>query len=187
MKIKASYLLPIAIFLAMVAVFGLVLYQISQGRDIKEVPSPLIGKPVPRFELPMLLNPEQNFSSEQLKGRVSLVNVWASWCVSCRYEHELLVSMSKNTDIDIIGINYKDERVDALQWLRRLGNPYEAIIFDFDGRAAIDWGVYGTPESFIVDPQGIIRYKHTGPISEEKLQSEILPLVAELRQQGKAA
>ena len=184
---KASYLLPIAIFMAMVAIFGLVLYQISQGRDIKEVPSPLIGKAVPQFELPLLLKPEQTFSSTQLKGRVSLVNVWASWCVSCRYEHDLLVTLSRNTDLSIIGINYKDERFDALKWLKDFGNPYEASIYDYDGRAAIDWGVYGTPESFIVDQQGIIRYKHTGPISEEKLQSEILPLVRELKQQGRAA
>jgi len=95
--------------------------------------------------------------------------------------------MSRDTDISIIGINYKDEREDALKWLRDMGNPYEASIFDYDGRAAIDWGVYGTPESFIVDQQGIIRYKHTGPISVEKLETEILPLVRELRQQGGAA
>jgi cytochrome c biogenesis protein CcmG/thiol:disulfide interchange protein DsbE len=184
---KAGYLLPIGIFLAIAAVFGLVLFQISQGRDIKEVPSPLIGKAVPQFELPLLLKPGQTFSSEQLKGQVSLVNVWASWCVSCRYEHDLLVSLASNSDISIIGINYKDERADALKWLRDMGNPYEASIFDHDGRAAIDWGVYGTPESFIVDQQGIIRYKHTGPISVEKLESEILPLVRELRQQGSTA
>ena len=184
---KARYLLPAAIFFAMVAIFGLVLYQIGQGRNIKDVPSPLIGKAVPQFELPLLLKPDQTFSSAELKGKVSLVNVWASWCVSCRYEHDLLVSMSRDTDISIIGINYKDEREDALKWLRDMGNPYEASIFDYDGRAAIDWGVYGTPESFIVDQQGIIRYKHTGPISIEKLETEILPLVRELRQQGGSA
>jgi cytochrome c biogenesis protein CcmG/thiol:disulfide interchange protein DsbE len=172
--------------MAMVAVFGLVLYQIKQGRDIKEVPSPLIGKDVPQFELPLLLQPEQNFSSGQLRGSVQLVNVWASWCVSCRYEHELLMKMAE-AGISIVGINYKDERPDALKWLRDWGNPYTAIVYDYDGRAAIDWGVYGTPESFLIDKQGVIRYKITGPISEEKLQSEIWPLVRELNQEGGAA
>lgn len=184
---RARYLLPIAVFLVMVTVFGLVLYQISQGRDIREVPSPLIGKAAPEFEIPLLLEPQQTFSSEQLKGRVSLVNVWASWCVSCRYEHDLLVRISRNTDIPIIGINYKDERMDALQWLRDRGNPYEASIFDYDGHVAIDWGVYGTPETFIVDQQGVIRYKHTGPITMEKLRDEIMPLVNRLRKAGGTA
>lgn len=178
---KARFLMPIAVFMAMVAVFGLVLYQINNGRNIKEVPSPLIGKPVPQFELPRLLNTQKMFSSEQLKGRVTLVNVWASWCVSCRHEHGLLLDISRNTDIPIIGINYKDERADALRWLRDGGNPYEASVFDYDGRAAIDWGVYGTPETFVVDQQGVIRYKHTGPISNEKFQQTILPLIMELR------
>jgi cytochrome c biogenesis protein CcmG/thiol:disulfide interchange protein DsbE len=184
---KAKYLIPAAIFLGMVAIFGLVLYQIGQGRDIKEVPSPLIGKPVPQFELPLLLKPEETFSSEQLKGQVSLVNVWASWCVSCRYEHPLLVEMSRTLDIAIFGIDYKDERVDALKWLRDLGNPYDASVFDYDGRAAIDWGVYGVPETFVVDQMGVIRYKLTGPITEEKLEADILPLVEKLRKQGGAS
>ena len=184
---KARYLLPVTVFLVMVTVFGLVLYQINQGRNIREVPSPLIGRAVPQFELPLLLEPEQTFSSEQLKGRVSLVNIWASWCVSCRYEHDLLVQMSRNTDISIIGINYKDERADALKWLRDTGNPYEASIFDYDGRAAIDWGAYGTPETFVVDQQGVIRYKHTGPITEEKLRDEIMPLINKLREAGDTA
>ena len=168
-------------------IFGLVLYQIGQGRDIKEVPSPLIGKAVPQFELPLLLKPDQTFSAADLKGKVSLVNIWASWCVSCRYEHDLLVAISQNTDISVIGINYKDERRDALRWLREMGNPYEASVFDYDGRAAIDWGIYGTPESFIVDQQGIIRYKHVGPIDVETFEDEVLPLVRDLWRQGGAS
>lgn len=184
---KTRFLLPIALFLAMMAIFGLVLYQIGQGRDIKEVPSPLIGKPVPVFELPLLFDADKTFSSEQLKGKVTLVNVWASWCVACRYEHALLVKLSRDPDISIIGINYKDERAAALQWLRDLGNPYEVSIFDFDGRAAIDWGVYGVPETFIVDKQGIIRYKLTGPVTEKNLEAKILPLVKQLMLQGDAA
>lgn len=183
---KARYLIPAGIFLAMVAVFGLVLYQINQGRDIKEVPSPLIGKPVPAFELPLLLPEGQRFSSTQLQGRISVVNVWASWCVSCRYEHDLLMQMSRNLDVSIIGINYKDERVDALKWLRDRGDPYESTVFDHDGRVAIDWGVYGVPETFIVDQRGIIRYKLTGPITAEKLKDQILPLIEQLNQGSKA-
>ncbi len=184
---KTRFLMPMALFLVLISIFGLVLYQINNGRNIREVPSPLIGKAVPEFELPQLLNTNATFSSEQLKGQVSLVNVWASWCVSCRAEHGLLVDISRNTDIPIIGINYKDERPDALKWLRDGGNPYKDIIFDYDGRAAIDWGVYGTPETFVVDQQGIIRYKNTGPISPEKFRQTILPLIEELRQSGGAA
>lgn len=183
---KTKYLLPVGIFLSMAAVFGLVLYQIQQGRNIKEVPSPLIGKSIPQFQLPLLLKPDEQFSSEQLKGQVSLVNVWASWCVSCRHEHGLLVEMSRNLDMPIIGINYKDEREDALKWLRDFGNPYVASIYDYNGRAAIDWGVYGTPESFLIDQQGIIRHKVTGPITPEKLQTELLPLIQQL-QSGKTS
>lgn len=179
---KTRFMIPAAVFLLMVAIFGLVLYQINQGRNIKEVPSPLIGKTVPQFELPLLLKEGESFSSSQFSGRISLVNVWASWCVSCRHEHDLLMQMSRSLDIAMIGINYKDEKPDALKWLNERGNPYQATIYDYDGRAAIDWGVYGTPESFIVDKQGIIRYKHTGPITPDKLQQEILPLINQLKQ-----
>ena len=181
---KARFLLPIGLFFSMVAVFALVLYQINQGRNLQEVPSPLIGKPAPQFELPLLMNAQKSFSSAQLMGKVSLVNVWASWCVSCRQEHQLLVDLSQNKELSIIGINYKDEREDAMKWLRERGNPYAASIFDYDGRAAINWGVYGVPETFIVDRQGVIRYKHAGPISNEILQADILPLVKQLRQAG---
>lgn len=184
---KARFVLPVIVFVAMVGSFALVLYQINQGRDIRHVPSPLIGKAVPDFELPLLSDPAQTFSSRQLAdGRVSLVNVWASWCVSCRQEHDLLVEISRTRDVPIIGINYKDVRADALRWLHDLGDPYEASIFDNEGRAAIDWGVYGTPESFIVDQQGIIRYKLVGPMTAETLRTEILPLIYQLRESGPA-
>jgi len=174
---KVRFLLPVAIFLAIV-----VFLYIGLGRDPRHVPSPLIGKPAPDFELPLLYQLEKSLTDEDLKGRVSLVNVWASWCVSCRYEHELLMDISRNTDIPVIGINYKDEHADAMKWLRDRGDPYESIVFDYEGRAAIDWGVYGTPETFIVDQQGIIRYKHVGPITKEKLSQDLMPLIQGLKQ-----
>jgi len=174
---KIRFLLPAAIFLAIV-----VFLYIGLGRDPRHVPSPLIGKPAPDFELPLLYQLEKSLTDEDLKGRVSLVNVWASWCVSCRYEHELLMDISRNTDIPVIGINYKDEHADAMKWLRDRGDPYESIVFDYEGRAAIDWGVYGTPETFIVDQQGIIRYKHVGPITKEKLSQDLMPLIQGLKQ-----
>jgi cytochrome c biogenesis protein CcmG/thiol:disulfide interchange protein DsbE len=175
------YLIPVALF------FGILVFlYIGLGRDPQYVPSPLIGKPVPTFKLPLLTNTDKTFSSEDFKGKVSLVNVWASWCVSCRYEHQLLVDLANTTDVAIIGINYKDERADALQWLARLGNPYQATVFDYDGRVGIDWGVYGTPESFIVDTQGIIRYKHVGPLTAQDMQDKVMPMISELRQQSQS-
>lgn len=181
MNTPLRFLLPLGAFLCLAAVFGLVLFQISQGRDIREVPSPLIGKPAPAFELPLLAEPGRTMSSERFKGRVSMVNVWASWCVSCRAEHGVLLTMA-TAGVPIIGINYKDERAAALDVLAATGNPYEANVFDPDGRAAIDWGVYGTPESFIVDRKGVIRYKRVGPISVERMREEIMPLIEALRE-----
>lgn len=174
---KARYLIPIAVFLAMV-----IFLYIGLGRDPRRVPSPLIGKPVPVFDLPRLHAMDQRVTQDVLKGRVSLVNVWASWCVSCRYEHELLMQIARHTDIPIIGINYKDEHADALKWLADRGDPYETIVYDYDGRAAIDWGVYGTPETFVVDKQGIIRLKHVGPVNEKNLQDELMPLIRQLQE-----
>lgn len=173
---KTRYLIPVVVFLAMV-----VFLYIGLGRDPRYVPSPLIGKPAPDFDLPLLYQLEKNFTQENLKGKVSLVNVWASWCVSCRLEHGLLMQMSKNKEFPIIGINYKDEHVDATKYLREFGDPYATIVFDYEGRASINWGVYGTPETFIVDKQGIIRYKHVGPITVEKLQQNLLPILKELQ------
>ena len=181
MKTQLRYLLPVGMFLALATVFALVLFQISQGRDIREVPSPLIGKPAPAFDLPRLADRNLRFTSANLKGRVSMVNVWASWCVSCRAEHGVLMQMAA-AGVPIIGINYKDDRADARALLRATGDPYEATVFDPDGRAAIDWGVYGTPETFIVDKDGVIRYKRVGPISAERARDEIMPLIEALRQ-----
>ena len=181
------YFIPIMVFLMGIGVFSLVLYQINQGRNIQEVPSPLIGKPIPHFELPRLLDRQKTFSSRELKGQVTLVNVWASWCVACRAEHDLLVDLNSHAHIPIVGINYKDQAQDALQWLQELGNPYQVSVYDHNGRLAIDWGVYGVPETFVIDQEGIIRFKSIGPITIEKLQNKILPLIDQLKKTSGAA
>ncbi len=150
--------MPLIIFAALV-----VLLAIGLTLDPRRVPSPLIGKPAPEFELPLLIN-EGTFSSKDLLGQVTLVNVWASWCFACRQEHEVVKYMSSR-GVRIIGLNYKDEPADAKKWLARLGNPYQKIAVDYDGRVAIDWGVYGAPETFLIDRDGIIRHKVIGPLS----------------------
>jgi cytochrome c biogenesis protein CcmG/thiol:disulfide interchange protein DsbE len=147
------------------------------------VPSPLIEKPAPDFQLPELHDPTRTVGLSDLKGQVSLLNVWASWCVACRQEHPLFMELSASSDIPVYGLNYKDERSDAIQWLSKLGDPYEAIAADRDGRVGIDWGVYGVPETFVIDKRGIIRYKHIGPIDTESLRDTVIPLVLELRRE----
>lgn len=170
------YTVPLIIFVGLVFLFIFGLHN-----DPRLVPSPLIDKPVPEFELPLLHKPELTLKSVDLLGKVSLINVWASWCVSCRSEHPLLVDLARSSDITIYGLNYKDEREDALMWLNRLGDPYTESFFDYDGRVGIDFGVYGVPETFVVDKKGIIRYKQIGPITEEDLKTKILPLVEQLK------
>jgi cytochrome c biogenesis protein CcmG, thiol:disulfide interchange protein DsbE len=170
------YLAPLAIFALLVAF----LYR-GLSMDPKLVPSPLIGKPAPAFTLPRLDDPSATISNTDLKGKVTLLNVWATWCVSCRQEHETLVELAKTGQVDIYGLNYKDNRQDAKRWLARFGNPYIANAFDGSGRVAIDWGVYGAPETFIIDRNGIIRHKHIGPLTVDIINREILPLVAKLK------
>jgi cytochrome c biogenesis protein CcmG/thiol:disulfide interchange protein DsbE len=170
------YTLPLVIFIALVLLFIFGLHN-----DPRRIPSPLIDKPVPVFELPLLHRPELTLRSEDLQGEVTLINVWASWCVSCRYEHPLLVNLAQTSDLKIYGLNYKDERNAALMWLKQLGNPYAESIFDQQGSVGIDFGVYGVPETFVVDQDGIIRYKHIGPITHEDLETIILPLVQQLK------
>lgn len=170
------YLVPLAIFILLVAF----LYR-GLSLDPKRIPSPLVGKPMPEFSLPRLQDPAATISNTDLMGKVSILNIWATWCVSCRAEHEVLLQLAETGKVDIYGLNYKDERPKAQQWLTRLGNPYVANAFDADGRVGIDWGVYGAPETFIMDRQGIIRHKHIGPISVDDLNNEILPLIAELQ------
>lgn len=170
-----KFLLPLGVFLGLVAFLaaGLKL-------DPREVPSPLIDKPAPAFSLTQLENPAQTIRRDDLLGKVWMLNVWASWCVACRQEHPLLVKFAQNKLLPIYGLNYKDSRPDGLQWLARFGNPYDASLFDQDGRVGIDWGVYGVPETFIIDRQGVVRFKHIGPLTPDVIRSRIEPLVRQL-------
>ena len=170
------YLLPLGVFLVLVGFLA-----VGLRLNPREVPSPLINKSAPPFELPSLKKPDESIGLADLKKEVSLFNVWASWCVSCRHEHPLLVELSRQQLLPIYGLNYKDQREDALRWLRTLGDPYTASAFDHDGRVGIDWGVYGVPETFVVDHNGVIRHKHTGPITKRAWQETILPLIRELQ------
>lgn len=169
------YLAPLFAFLALA---GLLFKGLSL--DPRKVPSPLIDKPAPTFSLTRLKQPEVTLGSADLKGKVTLFNVWATWCVACRSEHPVLMQLAESGKVAIYGLNYKDDRAEAKRWLLRYGDPYLANAFDNDGRVGIDWGVYGTPETFIVDQQGIIRHKHIGPLTQEVVRDEILPLVEKL-------
>ena len=145
-----------------------------------EVPSPLINKPAPAFQLPQLHEPTKTFSAQEMKGKVWLLNVWASWCISCREEHPVLLELARAGAVPIYGLNYKDKREDAIEWLNDLGNPYLVSAADVDGRVGIDYGVYGAPETYLIDRDGVIRYKHIGPLTPDVLQGKILPLVKDL-------
>ena len=172
----AKFVVPFALFLLL----GVFLF-IGLQRDPSYVPSPLIGKPAPAFALPQLHKPEASFAPKDLQGKVWLLNVWASWCVSCRQEHPLLVELAKKGTVPIYGLNYKDPRDDALRWLQRYGDPYVLSIADAEGRVGIDYGVYGVPETYVIDRAGVIRYKQIGPVTQDVLEKTILPLVAELQ------
>ncbi|MEI6801527.1 MAG: DsbE family thiol:disulfide interchange protein [Burkholderiales bacterium] len=173
---KAKFLIPLALFGVMVAFLA-----VGLRLDPHEVPSPLVNKPAPVFQVPQVEQPELEFASADLKGKVWLLNVWASWCVACREEHPVLMNFSRAQMIPIIGLDYKDQRKDALSVVKRSGNPYDIIAFDADGRVGIDYGVYGVPESYLIDKNGIIRYKHIGPITQEALTKTIIPLINELK------
>ncbi|RKZ46744.1 MAG: DsbE family thiol:disulfide interchange protein [Gammaproteobacteria bacterium] len=171
------YLLPLALFAVLVLFLA-----IGLGIDPKRVPSPLIDKPLPAFNLPKLKTPDYNIKSTDFYGEVVLLNVWASWCVSCRAEHPLFVELAKsNNGPSIYGINYKDKRTDAIEWLKYFGNPYQASAFDQHGLTGIDLGVYGVPETYIIDRSGIIRYKHIGPVTQDALNKKIMPLIKKLK------
>ena len=166
-----------------VAALMIVLYA-GLSINPREVPSPLIGKPAPAFDLPTLGSAPARMSNVDLQGRVTLLNVWASWCVSCRVEHPLLVDLARSTKVFIVGLNYKDEPAAARKWLGALGDPYAHSIVDQDGRLGIDWGVYGVPETFVVDQAGVIRLKHIGPLTPADLTDKILPLIRQLESVG---
>ena len=169
------YLLPLGIFIVIAVFLG-----IGLKLDPREVPSPLIDKPAPAFSLPQLQQPALMFSRDDMKGKVWLLNVWASWCVACRDEHPVLVEFARTKAVPIVGLNYKDERVDGMRWLSQFGDPYQLSAFDYDGRTGIDYGVYGVPETFLIDKKGVIRYKRIGVVTPEILRDKILPLVREL-------
>jgi cytochrome c biogenesis protein CcmG/thiol:disulfide interchange protein DsbE len=163
-----------AAFIALV-----VLLAAGLGLNPREVPSPLIGKPAPPFELPLLEAPEKTFTQKEMLGKVWILNVWASWCPPCLVEHPVISELAKSEAV--VGLNYKDAREDALPWLKRNGNPYRLSVSDPGGRIAIDYGVYGVPETYVIDQRGVIRYKHVGPVSPDVAQRKIAPLLKELR------
>ena len=169
------YLIPLALFGVLV-----IFLAIGLGHDPREVPSPLINKPAPAFQLTQLHQPTKTFSTQEMRGKVWLLNVWASWCVSCREEHPVLIDLSRKGMLPIYGLNYKDRREDGLGWLREFGDPYVLSAVDSDGRVGIDYGVYGVPESYLIDREGVIRFKQIGPVTPEVLEKKILPLAREL-------
>jgi cytochrome c biogenesis protein CcmG/thiol:disulfide interchange protein DsbE len=164
-------------FIALVVLLGLGL-----KLNPREVPSPLIGKPAPHFELPLLHEPDKRFSQKDMLGAVWVLNVWASWCPPCLQEHPVVTELSKT--VAVIGLNYKDAREDALPWLKRNGDPYRLSVYDAAGRIAIDYGVYGVPETYVIDKQGVIRYKRIGPLTPEIARKKLEPLVKDLRSRG---
>lgn len=176
-----KYLIPLAIFLVL-AVF----LAIGLTRDPHELKSVLINKPAPAFHVPELKAPDKTISNEDMRGKVWLLNVWASWCVACREEHPYLLKYAESKVVPIYGLNYKDRREDALAWLGELGDPYTASAVDLDGRVGIDYGVYGAPETYVIDQAGMIRLKHVGPIMPDVWSEKILPVVQELNRQGAA-
>ena len=170
--------LPVVIFAGLVVFFA-----IGLGINTRVVPSPLIGKKAPMLDLPALADGEQNITTDALQGRVWLLNVWASWCVGCRVEHPVIERLA-GEGAYIVGLNYKDAPADARQWLAEWGNPYQQIAVDKDGTRGLDWGVYGVPETFVIDAAGVIRYKHVGPLADEDLQRTMRPLLVQLRREG---
>jgi cytochrome c biogenesis protein CcmG/thiol:disulfide interchange protein DsbE len=150
----------------------------------RQVPSPLIGKPAPAFELPLLHEPDKTFSQKDMLGAVWILNVWASWCPPCLAEHPIVTDLARSGVAPVVGLNYKDAREDALPWLKRNGDPYKLSVFDQAGRIGIDYGVYGVPETYVIDQKGVIRYKHIGPLTPEIAAKKIRPLIGELNGRG---
>lgn len=169
------YLIPLAVFLALVGFLA-----VGLKLDPKEVPSPLIGKPAPDFALTRLDQPALTIRRDDLLGKVWMLNVWASWCTACREEHPVLLDFARRRLVPVYGLNYKDQRGAGLRWLGNYGDPYETSLYDPDGRTGIDWGVYGVPETFVIDRQGVVRYKHIGPLTPEVIRERIEPLLRQL-------
>ena len=169
-------LIPLAVFGVLVAFLALGL----RGNP-RDLPSALIDRPAPNFRVATLASPEQAMGTPDLRGQVWVLNVWASWCTACRLEHPLLVDFARGGAVPVYGLNYKDKRDDARKWLANFGDPYQQSFFDADGRVGMDFGVYGVPETYVIDRQGVVRFKHTGALTPEVLQQQILPLVRRLR------
>lgn len=172
-------LLPLIAFIVLV-----VFLAIGLTKDPRKLPSPFIGKAAPTFNLPLLHQPDKTFSPEYMQGKAWILNVWASWCVSCRAEHQVLNELVQNNKVNLIGLNYKDEVVDARRWLNQLGDPYQLSISDVEGLTGIDWGVYGVPETFVIDKKGIVRLKHTGPVTRKDIKEKIVPLLKQLEKES---
>ena len=169
------FVIPLVLFVVLV-----VFLAIGLRHDPHEVPSPLINKAAPGFQLAQLRDPAKRFSADEMRGKVWLLNVWASWCITCRDEHPLLLGYARSKAVPIYGLNYKDKREDALSWLGELGDPYVLSVSDLDGRVGIDYGVYGAPESYLIDRNGVIRFKQVGPVTPDIWEQKILPLAREL-------
>jgi cytochrome c biogenesis protein CcmG/thiol:disulfide interchange protein DsbE len=179
---KLVFLLPLVSFVALAVAMG---WGLTRNPD--DLPSALVGKPVPEFDLPPVKGRTLGLSSADLQGQVSLVNVFASWCVPCRDEHPILMRLSEQGSVAIYGLNYKDRPDDAQRWLNALGDPYDRTGADIDGRVAIDWGVYGVPETFVIDSDGTIAHKHIGPFTQAIMDDTIVPLIQELQARGEPA
>ena len=173
---KAKFLIPLLLFIVLIGFLA-----VGLNRDPHEVPSPLINKAAPAFEIAQLEQANKTFSPASMKGQVWILNVWASWCVACREEHPVLVELAQSQVAPLIGLDYKDKREDALAMLSRQGNPYLLSAYDANGRVGIDYGVYGVPETYVIDRDGVIRFKHIGPITTQVLNQKIYPLVSELK------
>jgi cytochrome c biogenesis protein CcmG/thiol:disulfide interchange protein DsbE len=171
---------------ALIAAFVLLVGLLAVGLRLnpREVPSPLVGKPAPGFELPLLHAPEKTFSQKDMLGTVWVMNVWASWCPPCLVEHPIVTELARSGIAPVVGLNYKDEREDALPWLRKHGDPFKVSVYDRAGRIALDYGVYGVPETYVIDRKGIIRYKHIGPLTPEVAEKKLRPLIEELAKGG---
>lgn len=174
--------LPLVVFGLLAALLAAGVW-LSRNPNRDALPSPLVGKPAPTFALPVLHEPGRTVSSADLRGAPYLLNVWGSWCPACRDEHPVLTRFAETRTLRVIGYNWKDEPADALRWLEQFGNPYWLVLADQEGQAAIDWGIYGAPETFLVDANGIVRWKHVGPLTDATVRNELLPRLAALERQ----
>lgn len=171
--------LPLIVFAALAALLAAGVWM-SRRADRESLPSPLIGKPAPDFALPSLHEPERIVTLQSLRGAPFVLNVWGSWCVACRVEHPVLARFAETKRVRVVGYNWKDERADALRWLQQFGNPFWLVVADVEGKSAIDWGIYGAPETYLVDANGVIRWKHVGPMDEAVIKRELMPALQKI-------